>query len=77
MDLVITIGSSTSAISGALGVPTWVMLRSSPLWFWGLNGDSCLWSSSMRLFRQHQPGDWTGVIKQVCRELADFSFPAD
>jgi len=77
MDLVISVSNTTVHISGAMGVPTWVMLRSFPFWFWGLNTDDCPWNSSIRLFRQRRPGDWTDVIEQVRHELAGFKWPKD
>ena len=70
LDLVI--GSDTAVIhlAGALNVPTWVALSVSPDWRWMLNRDDSLWYPSMRLFRQHQCGDWSDVIQSM-RDLLE------
>ena len=73
MDLVLSIDNSTVHMAGALGVPTWVMLRTVPYWCWGLDRDDSLWCPSMRLFRQKTRGDWRDVVERVARELADYS----
>jgi len=52
MDLVVFIDNSTAHLAGALGVPTWALLRSVPFWLWGLSREDSFWYSSMRLFRQ-------------------------
>ena len=65
LDLVI--GSDTAVIhlAGALHVPTWVALSVAPDWRWMLNRDDSPWYPSMRLFRQHQCGDWSDVIQSM------------
>ncbi len=73
MDLVVSIDNSATQLAGALGVPTWGLLRAVPFWLWGMNGDDSIWYPSMRLFRQSRPGDWNGVIKRVCRALGDWA----
>ena len=73
MDLVVSIDNSAAQLAGALGVPTWGLLRAVPFWLWGMNGDDSIWYPSMRLFRQSRPGDWNGVIKRVCRALGEWA----
>ena len=73
MDLVVSIDNSATQLAGALGVPTWGLLRAVPFWVWGMNGDDSIWYPSMRLFRQSRPGDWNGVIKRVCRALGEWA----
>ena len=73
MDLVVSIDNSATQLAGALGVPTWGLLRAVPFWLWGMNGDDSIWYPSMRLFRQSRPGDWNGVIKRVCRALGEWA----
>ena len=70
MDLVLSIDNSTVHIAGALGVPTWAMLRTVPYWCWGLDRDDSLWYPSIRLFRQKTREDWRDVMERVARELA-------
>ncbi|MBF0445633.1 MAG: hypothetical protein HQL68_08575, partial [Magnetococcales bacterium] len=69
MDLVVTISSTTAHMAGALGVPTLLMLDSSPLWYWMLHGEKSPWYSSLRLFRQKKPGEWGEVITEVKKAI--------
>ena len=38
-------------------------------WRWLLDRDDSPWYPDVTLFRQQQPGDWTGVLDQVRRAL--------
>jgi ADP-heptose:LPS heptosyltransferase len=73
MDLVISVSNTTVHMSGALGVPTWVMLNTVPLPCWLLERDDSPWYPSVRLFRQEKRKDWEGVIERVAAELADLA----
>lgn len=54
-------------IAGALGTPCWVLLAATTEWRWTRGpAGSPRYSHSMRLFRQADPSNWTGVIEQVC-----------
>jgi tetratricopeptide (TPR) repeat protein len=65
MDLVITSDTSIAHLAGALGRPAWVALKHNADWRWLLNRDDSPWYPSLRLFRQHQPGDWYGVFERM------------
>ena len=69
-DLVISSDSAVAHLAGGLGQPTWLLLKHSPDWRWGLAGEDSVWYPSMRLFRQRQPGDWGEVIERVAAALA-------
>ena len=69
LDLVITSDTSIAHLAGALGRPTWVLLKHVPDWRWLLDRDACPWYPTMRLFRQKRPGDWSGVFDLVRDEL--------
>jgi len=71
MDLVITTGSTTAQIAGALGIPTWVLLSRGPglMWYWG-HAERTPWYPAMRLFRQRQPGDWRAPVEAAATALA-------
>src|SRR5262245_7614818 len=65
LDLVITCDTSIAHLAGALGVPVWVTLQFVPDWRWLLGRNDSPWYPTMRLFRQKQPGDWTGVFDEM------------
>ncbi|MBF0379966.1 MAG: tetratricopeptide repeat protein [Magnetococcales bacterium] len=69
MDLVVTISNTTAHISGALGVPTLLMLGEVPIWYWMLNRTDSPWYPSLTLFRQKKQGDWGDVVNAVGREI--------
>jgi tetratricopeptide (TPR) repeat protein len=69
LDLVITCDSSAAHLAGALGIPVWVALASSPDWRWMLQRSDSPWYPTMRLFRQSLPGDWRHVVQQMEAEL--------
>jgi hypothetical protein len=69
LDLVVSIDSMPAHLAGALGVPTWTLLQKDADWRWMIDRNDSPWYPTMRLFRQHQAGDWRPVVAQVKREL--------
>lgn len=63
-DLVISSDSGLAHLAAALGRPTWLLLMHIPEWRWGLQGDHTPWYPNMRLFRQKQRGDWSGLVQR-------------
>ncbi|MEO6986054.1 MAG: tetratricopeptide repeat-containing glycosyltransferase family protein [Paralcaligenes sp.] len=70
MDVVISVDTSVAHLAGALGKPVWVLLPFSPDWRWLVDRRDSPWYPSARLYRQEQPGDWTGDITNVQADLA-------
>ncbi|MGD0461133.1 MAG: tetratricopeptide repeat-containing glycosyltransferase family protein [Tepidisphaeraceae bacterium] len=70
LDLVICVDTSVAHLAGAMAKPVWVLLHSAPDWRWMLNRTDSPWYPTMRLFRQAEPGNWTGVIANVSRALS-------
>ena len=68
-DLVITSDTAVAHLAGALGVKTWVALKSVPDWRWMLDRDDSPWYPTMRLFRQQSHGDWDGVFEEIRQAL--------
>jgi tetratricopeptide (TPR) repeat protein len=71
MDLLISVDTSVAHLAGALGVETWLLLRSVADWRWQIGRADSPWYPSARLFRQTMANDWTPVVEQVCRALED------
>jgi hypothetical protein len=69
MDLVITTDTSVAHLAGALGKPTWILLRFAADWRWLEEREDSPWYPSMRLFRQSSPGGWEDVIGRVVAAL--------
>jgi tetratricopeptide (TPR) repeat protein len=74
LDLVICVDTSIAHLSGALGIPCWVLLPKLGLdWRWLMQGDGSPWyPKSMRLFRQSASGGWPEVIQNVATALSDW-----
>lgn len=70
LDLVVTSDTSVAHLAGALGVPTWVLLKVVPDWRWRLEGPACAWYPTLRLYRQTQADDWQTPIAAAARDLA-------
>jgi tetratricopeptide (TPR) repeat protein len=70
LDLVISPCTAVAHLAAALGKPTWVMLRHASDWRWMLDRGDSPWYPSLRLFRQHEPGDWKGVVASLRTALS-------
>jgi tetratricopeptide (TPR) repeat protein len=70
LDLIITIDTSVAHLAGAMGKPTWVLLKAVPDWRWMLERSDCAWYPGMRLFRQPRHGDWQTPIQQIVQALS-------
>ena len=68
--LVITVDTMIAHLAGALGTPTWLLLKHEPDWRWPVTGTRTAWYLAMRLYRQQAPGDWQGVVDRVAADLA-------
>lgn len=71
LDLVITSDSAVAHLAGAMGKPVWLLLNSVPDWRWGRVGTSTPWYPTMRLFRQTEAGNWSSVMADVAKALAE------
>jgi len=71
LDLVISTCTSVPHLSGAMGVPTWVLLAHTPDWRWLLNRDDSPWYRSVKLYRQGADWDWDPVLKKVHADLLE------
>jgi tetratricopeptide (TPR) repeat protein len=74
LDLIISVDTAVVHLAGAMGKPVWVLLPFVPDWRWMLNREDSPWYPTMRLFRQHRPGDWPDVFDRLAAALQ--SMPA-
>lgn len=71
LDVVVTVCTSVAHVAGALGVPTFVLLRRAADWRWFRGRADSPWYPSARLFRQPARGAWAPVLRDVARGLVD------
>ena len=69
LDLVISVDTALVHLSGALGVPVWLLNRLGSEWRWMEGRDDSPWYPSATLYRQEKVGDWTTVLDRVKRDL--------
>jgi len=69
LDLIIMTDSSVAHLAGSMGRPIWNLLNYAPYWLYRMQGETCAWYPSMRLFRQPTPGNWDAVFARVAEEL--------
>lgn len=69
MDVVISVDTSVAHLAGAMGRPLWLLLPDVPDWRWLQVREDTPWYPTARLFRQSEPGNWSGVISRVQQEL--------
>lgn len=67
LDLIITVQQTAVHLGGGLGIPTWVLIPKSPLWRYGLTGDTMPWYKSVKLYRQKQA--WVHTLSEVGTDL--------
>ena len=69
LDIVISIDTGAAHLAAALRARTWVCLRHAGDWRYGVTGDRCAWSPTMRLFRQDPSRRWEPVLAQISNAL--------
>ena len=69
MDLVVTVDTAMAHLAGALGKPVWLLVGEPADWRWQRERGDSPWYPSMRLFRQHAPGEWGDAIDRAAAEL--------
>jgi tetratricopeptide (TPR) repeat protein len=69
LDLVITVDTSIAHLAGAMGKRAWLLLSNNADWRWFIDTESSPWYPTIKIFRQDQLGDWSGVLKKVELEL--------
>ncbi len=70
LDLLISVDTAVAHLAGALGVPTWLLLRKSGEWRWQCHPGMTPWYLHHRLLRQTQHGDWHAPIATALAALS-------
>ncbi len=73
LDLIISVDTAVAHLAGAMGQPVWVLSRFDACWRWLQNRIDTPWYPTMRLFRQNEPGNWTGVVQEAAALLASIA----
>jgi hypothetical protein len=69
LDLFITSDTAVAHLAGALGVPVWMALSTTPDWRWMTHREDNPWYPTMRIFRQTQHMAWAPVFERMAAEL--------
>lgn len=73
LDLVISVDTATAHLACALGKPCFILLPFVADWRWLTRpGDYPLYPTA-RLFRQTQPGVWTGAVRSAAAAVAELA----
>ena len=73
LDLVISVDTAVAHLAGALNRPTWLLLPQNADFRWLKDRSDSPWYPSMRLFRQRQHGDWSGVVEELRHAFQDLT----
>ena len=73
LDLVISVDTAVAHLSGALNRPTWLLLPQNADFRWLKDRSDSPWYPSMRLFRQRQHGEWSGVVEELRQAFQDLT----
>ena len=73
LDLLVTVDTAVAHLAGALGVPTFLLLRYTSDWRWFDRGTTSPWYPSFTLFRQHAPNRWERALEDLAAALAVFA----
>jgi hypothetical protein len=69
VDLFITSDTAVAHLAGALGVPVWMALSTTPDWRWLTRREDNPWYPTMRIFRQEKYMDWAPDFDRIAIEL--------
>jgi hypothetical protein len=72
LDLIIAVDSAVANISGALGVPTLLLLPYVADWRWIVGRTDSPWYPHHCIFKQPQPFDWAPVITELTQYLESY-----
>src|SRR5207237_2672097 len=71
LDLVICADTAVAHLAGALGKPVWLLVPKPSDWRWMETREDSPWYPTMRIFRQAERNDWSGVVDRVAEALEE------
>ncbi|WP_259783101.1 tetratricopeptide repeat protein [Aestuariispira ectoiniformans] len=77
LDIMVSSDTAAAHLAGAIGVPTYILLKYAPEWRWMLDQPDSIWYRDMTLLRQNERGNWQDVIERLHRILQQKSAGAD
>lgn len=70
LDLIISVDTSIVHLSGAMGLPCWMMCSLAGVdWRWMRSGSNTPWYSSVKIYRQTRLNQWSEVADRICHDL--------
>lgn len=69
MDLTISVDTSVAHLAGSIGRNAWLLLPFLPDYRWMLDRADSPWYPTVTLIRQHEIGNWSGVIAETTQRL--------
>jgi tetratricopeptide (TPR) repeat protein len=73
LDLVVSVDTSVLHLAGALGRPALGVFQPHGGNFFDLGEGAQTWYPSMTVWRQHTPGDWSGLFERVAMHLSEMA----
>ena len=72
MDMMVCVSTSVVHLSGALNIPSLVLVSPHDDWRWFIDEEQSTWYPNMTILRQGKPGDWESLIQKANKYLKDY-----
>jgi ADP-heptose:LPS heptosyltransferase len=69
LDVVVSVDTSVVHLAGLVGKPVLLLDRYDGCWRWLSGRLDSPWYPNLTIFRQEQPGDWSGPMTQIKSSL--------
>ncbi len=69
LDILITVDASIAHMAGAMGMPVWMLNRSTTCWRWGKSATHSPWYDDFKIIRQQYYNDWKDPIAIAAENL--------